>query len=44
MERILENLNMRTQEEIKRYYNEWLNLKLDKVITLYEYIKLREGN
>lgn len=44
MEYILENLNMRTQEEIKRYYNEWLNLKLDKVITLYEYIKLREGN
>lgn len=34
---------MRTQEQIMRYYNEWINLKLDKVISLVDYIHLREG-
>ena len=34
---------MRTQEEIMRYYAEWIRLELNKVISLYDYIKLREG-
>lgn len=34
---------MRTEEQIMRYYNEWIRLKLDKVISLYDYIQLREG-
>lgn len=34
---------MRTTEQIMSYYHEWIRLKLDKVIPLYDYIQLREG-
>ena len=34
---------MRTQEQIISYYNVWIRLKLDKVMSLYDYIQLREG-
>lgn len=28
---------MRTEEQIMRYYNEWIRLKLDKVSSFKEY-------
>lgn len=34
---------MRTQEQIMRYYHEWIRLELNKVLSLYDYIQLREG-